>query len=155
MGDKETDKENNIVPREAVVLFIYNDKGEALFTKRSQNRRFLPGVWALPAGHMEKGESFEDTARREAQEELAIDIHTVSLDEVIHEPSGDNTQIHLLSILAGSYSGTPTINSDEFEEIAWIKVTDFYSKYKDEEIGSTLRYLRPRFERKETVYTLS
>lgn len=146
MSNKEIKKEDGATPREAVVLFIYNDKGETLFTKRSKNRRFLPGVWALPAGHMEKGENFEDTVKREAQEELAIDVHTVGLDEVIHEPSGDNTQIHLLSIFADSYTGTPTINTDEFETIMWMKVPEFYAKFKDEEIGSTLRYLRPRFE---------
>lgn len=148
MSNKEIKKEDGTTPREAVVLFIYNDKGEALFTKRSKNRRFLPGVWALPSGHMKKGESFEETAIREAQEELAIDVHAVSLIEDIHEPSGDNIQVHLLSILANSYSGIPTIHTDEFEAISWMKVSDFYAKFKDEEIGSTLRYLRPRFEMK-------
>lgn len=148
MSSKEINKEKGLTPRKAIVIFVYNDRGEALFTKRSQNRKFLPGVWALPSGHMKKGESFEETAKREAHEELAIDVNTVNLDEVINEPSGDNTQIYLLSVLATSYSGMPTINNHEFEEIAWMKIADFYDKFSDDKIGSTLKYLRPKFEKK-------
>lgn len=147
MRDKEIVKENGAIPREVVVLFIHNDKGEILFTKRSQNRQFLPGVWALPSGHIKKGESFDEAAVREAQEELGIDVRKVKLDEIICEPSGDNVRVHLLSISEASYNGTPTINTDEFESIIWMKANDFYAKFSDDKIGSTLQYLRPKFEK--------
>lgn len=149
MSNKEVNKEEGRILREVVVLFIYNEEGEVLFTKRSQNCRLLPGIWALPSGHIEEGESFEDTVIREAQEELNIQVQGVGLDEIIHEPGGDNTKVHLVRIPATSYGGIPIINSDELETIAWMRTTDFYKRFSDAEIGSTLRYLRPKFQKND------
>lgn len=129
-------------PRQAVVMFIYNDKDEVLFTKRSSNRRLHPGVWALPAGHIETGEDFKNAAIREAGEELDIQVTDANFIEKIKEPSGDDVDVYLVGIPAESYGGIPKINNDEFESIAWMKVGDFYNTFSDEEIGPTLRHLR-------------
>nr|WP_277349806.1 NUDIX domain-containing protein [Planosporangium thailandense] len=37
------------------------------------------GGWGLPGGFMEPGESFEETGRREAREELGLDLGELSL----------------------------------------------------------------------------
>ncbi len=44
---------------------VLNEKGEFLVIKRN-------GVWDLPKGKMEKGESFETTALREVEEETGL-----------------------------------------------------------------------------------
>lgn len=45
---------------------VENNKHEYLFIKRN-------GKWDLPKGHVEKGETYEQTALREVKEECAID----------------------------------------------------------------------------------
>ncbi|MDO5759658.1 MAG: NUDIX domain-containing protein [Bacteroidota bacterium] len=44
---------------------VENERGEILFIFRN-------GYWDLPKGHWEEGESFEQTAKREVQEETGI-----------------------------------------------------------------------------------
>jgi 8-oxo-dGTP pyrophosphatase MutT (NUDIX family) len=44
---------------------VYNNEGQFLFIKRN-------GIWDLPKGHMEQGESKEETALREVTEECGL-----------------------------------------------------------------------------------
>ena len=145
---KEFPQKKESEPRRVVVMFIHNQQGEILFTRRSLNRKFLPGIWALPAGHIENQESFQDTVRREANEELGIDVEDVNLVEIIEEPGGEKTKVFLVDIPHDSYSGTPQMANEEFKEIQWFSTTEFYNKFSDNEIGTTLRHLRPRFQNK-------
>ncbi len=48
--------------------FIFNDKNEVLLTQQKS------GIWNFPKGHMEKGESEEETAIREIKEETNIEV---------------------------------------------------------------------------------
>ena len=55
----------------AGILLKY--KNQCLLCKRSQGGS-LPGVWSVPGGHLEKGESIEEGAIREFREETGIQI---------------------------------------------------------------------------------
>lgn len=74
-----------------VGTIIENDKGEILLQKRKDN-----GKWGIVGGGMEIGESFEETARREAREEAGIELGELKLaavcngpDRFITYPNGD------------------------------------------------------------------
>jgi len=62
----------------ASIVFVVNKKDEVLILKRS-NRGSFPGVWALPGGKGEPGESPEETAVREVMEETQIQLSLDSL----------------------------------------------------------------------------
>lgn len=53
----------------AGILLKY--KNQCLLCKRSQ-KSSLPGVWSVPGGHLEKGESVENGAIREFGEETGL-----------------------------------------------------------------------------------
>lgn len=142
--EKKEPKEN---PRQAVVMLIYNEGNEVLFTRRAPNRKYLSSVWALPSGHIEEGETYQEAVIREAKEELNIDVSGSKLNQIIQEPSGDNTRVYLAEVHANNYQGAPSIISDEFKQLVWMPLKDFYNKFTDEEIGSTLRHIRPQFQR--------
>lgn len=53
---------------------VENEVGELLMLKRSPDARLAPGRWGFPAGHIEEGESPEDCAVRELEEEIGSDF---------------------------------------------------------------------------------
>ena len=57
--------EKKYKPKLAAGGWVYNRKGELLFIKRW-------GIWDIPKGHLEKGESMEECAIREVEEETGI-----------------------------------------------------------------------------------
>lgn len=56
-----------------VAVAVMNEKGELLLQKRSD------GIWGVPGGFMEIGESTEETGRREVLEETGIEIGKLEL----------------------------------------------------------------------------
>jgi 8-oxo-dGTP pyrophosphatase MutT (NUDIX family) len=64
------------VTRYAGVLVKCGDK--VLLCKRNA-KGLYPGMWSLPGGHLEKGESTMDCAKREFFEETDIDIDDMDL----------------------------------------------------------------------------
>ena len=53
--------------------------GKVLLVKRSRQSRFYPDVWDLFGGHIEGEEFSEDALRREALEELQVEIESFHL----------------------------------------------------------------------------
>jgi 8-oxo-dGTP diphosphatase len=48
---------------------------DAVFlARRADTKKFLPGVYELPGGHVDFGEGLEDGLRRELREELGIEV---------------------------------------------------------------------------------
>ena len=59
------------------VVVKSNDK--VLLVKRSEGAGKYPNFWAVPMGHVEKGEKFIEGAAREFKEETMLDIDSDSL----------------------------------------------------------------------------
>ena len=75
-------KENLKSLKDAAILVVLFEKdGEYCFPmiKRPENVKNHPGQIALPGGAKEKEESLEETALREAQEEIGIDTDKVEI----------------------------------------------------------------------------
>lgn len=56
-----------------VAVAVINEKGEFLLQKRSD------GLWGVPGGFMELGESTEEVGRREVFEETGIEVGKLDL----------------------------------------------------------------------------
>ena len=63
-----------VVPASYVFLLREGDVGTEVLLQLRQNTGFMDGHWAAAAaGHVEKGETAYDAARREAREEIGVD----------------------------------------------------------------------------------
>lgn len=97
--------------------------GRVLLVKRSSHKRHYPGVWdLLMGGHLEGDESREDALRREALEELQVEIESFHPLGTIHDPvEPAEVSVYVVS----RWSGEP-VNAapDEHSEIRWFSTDE-------------------------------
>ena len=77
--DPTAPKANSIVV--AVTAAVRNDQGELLLIERTDN-----GLWALPGGAQDIGESVVQAARREVNEETGVDVEITGLSGIYSDP---------------------------------------------------------------------
>jgi len=82
----------NPVPTVDIIISI--SKNELILIKR-QNP---PYGWALPGGFVDYGESVEQAARREAQEETGLSVNLIEMLGVYSHPDRDPRQ-HTMSVV--------------------------------------------------------
>src|SRR3989344_636169 len=90
-------KSFELAPRVAIDLWIKNEEGGVLYTKRDVEP--YKGLWHLPGSFILKDEAVDECVRRLADEELNLKVNGSnfklrSLDEDLHEPRGH--VIHLV-----------------------------------------------------------
>lgn len=95
-----------ITPHVGANIAIFNDAGQVLLTRRQDN-----GLWCLPGGHMDLGETLDQTAAREAKEETGLTIQLerlVGLYSSSFPPGtfGDNSPAH--NIMVALFRAHPT-----------------------------------------------
>ncbi len=102
---------------------ITNDQGQILLIKRSQQEKNFPGKWGLVSGFMEWGETVEDALKREAREEVGIEVEVVRFvgryyDSPDRHPSKTTVCLpHICKIVKGE----PTVNQpEEVQEVKWV-----------------------------------
>ncbi len=78
-NDQDAPKANSIVP--SVTAIVRNDAGDLLLVHKTDN-----GLWALPGGGVDPGESVSDAVVREVKEETGLDVDVVELSGVYTNP---------------------------------------------------------------------
>lgn len=117
--DPNAPKANSIVV--AVSVFVRNDHDQVLLIQRTDN-----GLWSLPSGGQEIGETVAQTAVRETREETGIDVEVVGLVGVYSDPGhvieysdGEVRQQFSLCFRARPLRGELT-PSDESADVRWV-----------------------------------
>ena len=96
-------------------MVIYNDKGELLLLKRTVDEEVAPNQWGLAGGKVEDGETTEEAAIREANEESGLTFSDVKR---LKEFTNDGSVSHYYSGLSNSEE---VVLSEEHSEYAWVK----------------------------------
>jgi len=126
--------------KEHVALVIRDKCKGILFIKRSMKKSTLPGAWSFPSGTVEVDEDFKETVKREADEELGIEV---KVEGVIATKELPEFNVKLIFVLCFIVNGKPVVKEfDEIEKFEWLKFSDFFKKFSDEEIGHGLIWLR-------------
>jgi len=119
---------------------VLRKDNKILFVQRSMKKKALPGAWAFPSGTVEQGEDVFDTIKREAVEELGVEVEC---EKVMAETNLDEFSVKLVFVLCSVINKTPSIEEpDEIEKIEWMTFSEFFEKFSDSEIGHGLVWLR-------------
>ena len=84
------------------------------------------GTWSVPGGHLEFGESFEDTAVREVAEETGVQITDVRFGAVTNDVFADEGR-HYVTVwmLSDHAAGEPAIlEPDKCVSLGWYTFDD-------------------------------
>lgn len=100
-----------------VAVAVINEKGQILLQKRPN------GIWGIPGGLLELGESTEEAGRREVKEETGVEIGTLQLLHVfsgkqyfVKLPNGDQFYPVTIAYVSKDIKNS-TINVDGIESI--------------------------------------
>ena len=125
--------------KDHAVIVIDRD-GTLLFVQRAATKKTLPNIWAFPSGTVEPGESPEATVRREAKEELGVDV-AVGRTFAVTEIAAFDVRLHF--VLCRISSGEPAIRQpEEIQTLKWATFPEFFAEFGDDKIGHGLAWLR-------------
>lgn len=96
-------------------VLIFNKDNKLMLQQRTDNKK-----WGLPGGSMEPGETFEDTAKREAYEEVNLKVKELKLFDIFSGeechyiyPNGDEIYNASAIYICKNYEGEVKLDSDE------------------------------------------
>lgn len=118
-NDPDAPPANNLVPAASTV--VANEAGEVLLIRRSDN-----GLWTIPGGAMEPGETIAETAVRETKEETGIDVEIHRLVGIYSNPrhvveySDGEVRQQFSVCFAAHVIGGELMASDESAEVAFV-----------------------------------
>lgn len=116
--------------KSAVHIILINNNNKILLQKR-KGSKLWPGYYALPAGHIDEGETQYDALIREAKEELGIEINPndiinnyVVLRRNFFEIDGKTLEPYIdYYFEIKKYNGVPKIiEEDKCDELLWADV---------------------------------
>ena len=86
------------------------------------------GTWAPPGGHLELGEEFLDCVKREAKEEVNIDVLEAELWQVYNTIAGPNWHYVNIDFLVTKWVGAPKIMEPmKCEKLEWFNLNNLPS----------------------------
>jgi 8-oxo-dGTP diphosphatase len=115
----------------AVKAIVRDGDGRILLIRRPVDAARQPGLWDLPGGKLDHGETLQEALVREAREETGI---TVSVGDPIHIDHFAMGPVWVTCVsFACDYSGDEIRLSDEHDDFAWIDVSQI--DHRDYAIG--------------------
>ena len=116
-----------LVPASYVYLLREGDAGTEVLLQLRQGTPYMDGHWAAAAaGHVERGETAYDAARREALEELGVTDISLSLEFTMQRTQHGEAIDERVDwfFTARSWTGTPrVVEPDKAAEIGWFPLS--------------------------------
>lgn len=108
----------------AVHILVFNSAGELFLQKRSLSKDEQPGKWdSSAAGHVDSGESYDDCARREIEEELGIKVER-PLESLFKLQASALTGYEHCMVYRYRHDGPMVLHPEEIDDGQWLSSTD-------------------------------
>ncbi|MBI4065060.1 mevalonate kinase [Candidatus Gottesmanbacteria bacterium] len=118
-----------------VGVVVFNEEGKVLLQKRSSTKDMGAGLWGTScAGHVRKGQEYEEALHRELVEELGVDM---SVKFVTKEIVADEDETEMAGFYKGVYNGPFKPNLDEIERVEFFSPRELVFKIASREIVLT------------------
>ena len=99
----------NPAPTVDIIIELVDRPHRPIILIERQNE---PYGWAIPGGFIDYGESVENAAKREAQEEVSLGVELVEQFHVYSDPKRDPRKHTLSIVFLATATGTPKATSD-------------------------------------------
>ncbi|MEK6874366.1 MAG: NUDIX domain-containing protein [Nanoarchaeota archaeon] len=105
---------------------IFRKEKDTIFYLIIKHNRQGGGHWDFPKGHVEKGESEEDTARREIFEEVGLEVRFVEgfRESILYVNHINNINKTVVFFLCEAVSSKVEYHCDEIEKHLWLEYDD-------------------------------
>ncbi|PYL26272.1 MAG: ribosomal RNA small subunit methyltransferase A [Verrucomicrobia bacterium] len=118
---RRSDVHGNNLRHRAVHILIFSEAGEVYLQQRSRWKDRHPLKWdSSAAGHVAAGESYDEAARRELEEELSMNV---PLGKIFKLPASARTDQEFIWLYHGELRGDPIPNRSEIETGAFFPST--------------------------------
>jgi len=136
IGQEERDVclAKNLLHR-SVHVFVFNSKGELLLQKRSMKKKIFPGRWcASCSGHVSAGQTYEEAAVRELEEEIGVSVENLKFVAKFFDLNPVDSEI--AKLYTTSHEGPFKIQEEEVDEVKFLPM----EKIKEEIKNSPEKY---------------
>jgi len=127
--------------REAASVIVLRDSAEGpevLLVQRTPKARFMGGAWVFPGGAVDEGETVEQTARRELEEEAAIGLPADSALAPFSRwitPAEVKTRFDTwFFVVEAPPDAQPRVDGAECVDFRWIRPQQALEEYTEERL---------------------
>ncbi len=118
----------------AIAIFLYDRRGLVYIQRRADRMEWYPDYWTVSVmGHVSSGETYEQAARREAREELGLDLEVAQVTKV-ETPEwryGNKIEHEYLAVFECTVSEPKITLSDESKEGEFVRFAEFVRMTKE------------------------
>jgi 8-oxo-dGTP diphosphatase len=102
-------------------------EGRVLLLQRSDDAAWMPGVWHVPGGRVEAGETAHGAAIREICEELGVEVEQDDLQfgGIVAYDQTSSEDVDTFQFVAYKWSGEPSIvKPHKHQDMKWFPMRD-------------------------------
>lgn len=133
-------------PEPTVGAFIFNPKGELLLV---QSHKWKGGLWVVPGGHIEWGESIDQAVKREVKEEVGLTVEKVEIFHLWEAifPKSFSRKKHFIFIECRCRTGDSEAapDGDEIQVARWFSVNETSSLSLEDFTKKSIEILKKSF----------
>ena len=140
-----------------VKIVVLNSDQKVLLLKRSK-KSLNPKKWDLPGGHIDEGESIEETIKREVLEETGLSVEIgpiINVVEFAKDHKAFKEEKRGLRYIALTTDTEVVLNEDEHSEFKWLSFDEAIASLEDKgfegEKKQTIKEAKNRMELEKSL----
>jgi isopentenyl-diphosphate delta-isomerase type 1 len=120
-----------VLNHRSVHIFIFNGNGELMICKRPHFKQAYPNQYTSSAGgKVSAGENYEESAHRELEEELGIDVELKKIGSYINYHEVANNRV-FHQLFMGESEGPYVPDPNEIEQYEFVKLDELEQRVKN------------------------